>query len=96
MPIGECIGIQYDFLGRIEFCQMPHEDRVFLARFEANAVPVAVLEVRHRRVVLLQSSDDLRIEGVLERLGLGEHRFRVGILSVEVCQDLRVAALVVA
>ena len=96
VALRELVDVQQDFFGRVLAALAARVDGVLAAGFEALVVPVAVHQVRHRGVVLLQAADDFLVELFLERLDVREHGVGVGILRLDVRQHLGVRALVVA
>jgi hypothetical protein len=92
----EHVHIEQNFFRGIRRGMAPCIDGILLAGLEAAVVPVAVLEVRHGRVVLLQAADDLGVHLRFEWLGVREHRIGVGILRPHVREHVGVFAPVVA
>ena len=96
VALGHLVGVEHELLGRIERAGLARVDRVFLAGLEARVVPVAAQAIRDGRVVLLDAADDLLVHLVLERLRVGGHCRLVGVLGLEVADDVLVGARVVA
>ena len=61
--------------------------------FESRVVMIAVVEDGRRLVGLLDPADDLVVEGLLKRLGMGHQRVGVGVLGVEIGDDLGVGSI---
>ena len=69
-------------------------DRVVPPLLGPRVVPVPVVQVGDALVVLLDAPLDLTEERLLELLRVGHHPLRVGVLGLEVRDDLRRLALV--
>ncbi len=88
VPIGQGVLVDQDFLTRLHRALLAHQDRVLLSGLEPGVVKVAVIEDRGRRIRLLDPADDLVVERLLERPGGGHERVGVGVLGVEIGDDL--------
>ena len=93
MPFGRRVLVEEDLLGRLERPPFADQDRVLLPRFESGGVGIAVVEDGGRRVGLLDPADDLVIERLLQRPGVGHRGVGIGVLGVEVGDDLGVAPI---
>jgi hypothetical protein len=69
---------------------------VLLAGLESDVVPVAVLAIGNGRIVLFQARNDLGVDIVFQRFDGCEVLRMVGILCLEIRQNLGVGACVVA
>ena len=92
----ELLEVEQDLFRCFEGARPTRVHRIFLPGVEAPVIPVASFAIRDGRVVLPDSADDFRVELVLQRSRVGEHRILVGVLRGEVGQHVRVGARVVA
>ncbi len=88
--------VEQDLLRPLETARASRIDGIFVARVEATVIEVTLVTVRHRRVVLPDAADDLRVELVLERFQPTEQCFPVCVLRPEVREHRRVTTRVVA
>ncbi|MNI90792.1 hypothetical protein D3C73_1483600 [compost metagenome] len=71
-------------------------NRVFIARFKAGLIAVAVPDVRHRMFLLRNTRHHLFIQSFAQRLLRFQYRVGKGVFRLQIVQHLRVCALVVA
>ena len=88
------VAVEHDLLGRVHRALPAAVQGVFAALLVTGVVPVAVQEVGGRGVVLLDAALQLGQQRVLQRLGVGHHGVQVGVLGVQVIQDLGVVPFV--
>ena len=96
VPFGQLIDIEHDLFRRVHIVSAARVDRVLLALFKSRVVPVILVLVRYGAVVLLDSPDQLLVQG---GLGIGQRRhYRVGVavLRFEVREHVGVGAFIVA
>jgi len=96
VALGHRVDVEHDLLRRVERAGLARVHRVLPAGHVTRVVPVAAQAIRDRRVVLLDAPHDFAVDPVLERLRVRRHRRLVGVLRLEVTDDRRVRARVVA
>ena len=90
MALCQRIQVEEQLLGRVHAALPPAHDRVLFPLLGARVVEVVAEPRRHAQVGLLDAPEHLRIERLLQRLGGLHHLLRIGVLGLEVLQDLRV------
>src|SRR5207253_6189950 len=93
VPEGEDVQVERHLLGRVYMSGPPAEDGVLLALLGPRIVEVAAPPVGDGLVVLLDAAEHLPVERLLERRGGLEARVGVGVLGLEVGDDLGVVLL---
>ncbi len=93
MPLREEVQVERHLLRRLQAPRLPAEDGILLARLRPRIVEVPAPAVRDGLVVLLDASEHLGVERVLQRLGRLQDRVGVGVLGPEMGQDLGVVLL---
>src|SRR5262249_31970940 len=93
VPPGEFVDVEQDLLVAVEAAPLAAMDRVLLTFLRSRKVPVIPLADRYAQVGLLDAGQELLVEPVLERPGWLHDRLGVGVLGLEVLDDLEVLLL---
>jgi len=93
LPGGERVLVEDDFFGRVEAALFAEANGVGLTLLGAVVVPVAVVAVGDGEVGLLDAAEHLVVELLLERHGVLHPGVGIGVLLIEVGDDLGVGFL---
>ena len=93
VPLGKRVEIEEELLGSIHAALAAAHVGVLLPLFRARVIKVLADARRHTEVGLLDAAEHLRVERLLQHLGRLHHLFGVGVLALQVLDDLRVALL---
>jgi hypothetical protein len=93
VTLGKLVQIEQHFLRRLQVAFAPALDRILLPLFGARVVEVLSAPRRHRHVGLLDAAEHFLVERPLQFLLPGGHGLGIGVLRLQVVDDLRVRLL---
>ena len=94
MRLSQLVNVQQQLIQSIEAFLFARVNGVLFAFFVAGDVPVAVEEVRHRLVLLLEARHDLAEQFFFESSRMRRHSVEIGILRFEVFDHFGVIPLI--
>ena len=90
MPFGELIEIEEDLLRTVHAALAAAAIRVLLAFFGARVIDVLADSSRHGEIGLFDPTEHFFVQVLLQTLGRRHDRIGVGVLGLEILDDLRV------
>ena len=91
--VGPIIDIEHDLLGSVHGTVATAEDPVWATFLGPVVVQVPVLRPGHVGIILLDPTEHLLVERLLERLGMRHPVSRVRVLLFEILDDLGILLL---
>ena len=90
LSLGELIYIEHDFFRRVHAGFTPAPDRILLACLGTRVIEIVAVLVRYIYIGLLDATEQLVIELLLQRFGRLHDSLGIGVLGIEVSFDFRV------